>query len=77
MKNRKKDIIAIVKKDKVVYSKGFVYRDLDHKLPVTANILFGIGSNTKAFTSGLIGISGTENKLLCSAKSSDFELSKT
>ncbi|MDV3508831.1 hypothetical protein CMU89_14950 [Elizabethkingia anophelis] len=55
--------VAIVNKDKVIYTKGFGYRDFERKLPVTANTLFGIGSNTKAFTSALIGISSTENKL--------------
>ncbi|MDR2231107.1 MAG: serine hydrolase [Flavobacteriaceae bacterium] len=64
--------VAIVRKDKVIFSKGFGYRDLENKLPVTSNTLFGIGSNTKAFTSALIGISNTENKLYVKDKPSKY-----
>ena len=45
--------VAVVEKDKVIYSKGFGYRDLEKKLPVTPNTLFAIGSCTKAFTASL------------------------
>jgi CubicO group peptidase (beta-lactamase class C family) len=48
--------VAVVDKDKIIYSKGFGYRDLEKKLPVTPNTLFAIGSCTKAFTSSLIGL---------------------
>jgi CubicO group peptidase (beta-lactamase class C family) len=39
--------VAVVSKDKVIYSKGFGYRDNDKKLPVTPNTLFAIGSCSK------------------------------
>jgi CubicO group peptidase (beta-lactamase class C family) len=55
--------IAIVEKDKVIYSKGFGFRDYEKKLPVTPNTLFAIGSSSKAFTSGLLGILREEKKL--------------
>ena len=55
--------VAIVEKGKVVYAKGFGYRDYENKIPVTANTLFAIGSCTKAFTSSLLGILRNENKL--------------
>jgi CubicO group peptidase (beta-lactamase class C family) len=42
--------VAIVKNDKVIFSKGFGYKDIAHKLPVTPDTLFAIGSSTKAFT---------------------------
>ncbi|GGD71065.1 penicillin-binding protein [Maribacter cobaltidurans] len=48
--------VAIVKDDKVVYSKGFGYRDLQNQQPVTSNTIFPIGSTTKAFTGTLLGI---------------------
>lgn len=48
--------VAIVKDDKIIYSKGYGFRDLENKLVVTPNTIFGIGSNTKSFTSALIGI---------------------
>lgn len=42
--------LAIVQNNKVVYSKGFGYRDMANKLPVTPETLFAIGSTTKAIT---------------------------
>lgn len=47
--------VAVVQKDKVIYSHGFGYRDYEKKLPVTPSTLFAIGSCTKAFTSSLMG----------------------
>ncbi|OIQ27727.1 MAG: penicillin-binding protein [Bacteroidetes bacterium MedPE-SWsnd-G2] len=47
--------VAIVEGDKIIYSKGFGYRDLEQKLAVDANTLFAIGSSTKAFTCGILG----------------------
>jgi len=55
--------VAIVEKDKLIYSKGFGYRDYEKKLPVTPNTLFAIGSSSKAFTCGLLGILREEKKL--------------
>jgi CubicO group peptidase (beta-lactamase class C family) len=55
--------VAVVKKDKIIYAKGFGYRDEEQKLPVTPNTLFAIGSCTKAFTSSLMGLFNKENKL--------------
>jgi CubicO group peptidase (beta-lactamase class C family) len=55
--------IAVVEKNKVVYTGGFGYRDLEKKLPVTENTLFAIGSCTKAFTASMIGMLQQEEKL--------------
>lgn len=55
--------VAVVEKGKVVYAKGFGYRDLAKKLPVTPNTLFAIGSCTKAFTASLLGLLQKEGKL--------------
>ena len=55
--------IAIVKGDKMLYAKGFGYRDLENKLPVTTNTVFPIGSVTKAFTASLIGILEDQGKV--------------
>ena len=55
--------IAVVEKGKVVYTGGFGYRDLDKKLQVTENTLFGIGSCTKAFTASILGMLVKEGKV--------------
>ncbi|MDP1608658.1 MAG: serine hydrolase [Chlamydiales bacterium] len=47
--------IGIVVDGQVIYSKGFGYRDLEAKKPITPDTLFAIGSCTKAFTSFLAG----------------------
>ena len=46
--------IAIVKDGKVVLAKGYGVRKLGDAAPVDENTLFGIGSNTKAFTSAAL-----------------------
>jgi CubicO group peptidase (beta-lactamase class C family) len=55
--------VAVVEKNKVVYAKGFGYRNITQKLPVTPNTLFAIGSCSKAFTAALIGKLQQEGKL--------------
>ncbi len=55
--------VAVVKKDKIIYAKGFGYRDYEKKLPATPNTLFAIGSCTKAFTSALMGLYNKDSKL--------------
>jgi CubicO group peptidase (beta-lactamase class C family) len=55
--------VAVVEKDKIIYSKGFGYRDVEKKLPATPNTLFAIGSVTKSFTASLIGLLEKGGKL--------------
>ncbi|MEJ5995186.1 serine hydrolase [Pedobacter sp. Du54] len=55
--------VAVVKGDEVIYSKGFGYRDVENKKPVTPNTLFAIGSSTKAFTASLLGLLEKNGKL--------------
>ncbi len=55
--------IAVVEKNKIVYTGGFGYRDNEKKLPVTANTLFAIGSCTKAFTASILGMLEKEGRL--------------
>jgi len=55
--------VGIIIKNKLVYSKGFGYRDLENKLPVTSKTLFPIASNTKLFTSVAMGMLVEEGKL--------------
>lgn len=55
--------VAVVEKNKVVYAKGFGYRDYEKKLPVTPNTLFAIGSCSKAFTCAVLGILREQGKI--------------
>jgi len=55
--------VAVIEKNRVVYAKGFGYRDYENKLPVTTNTLFAIGSCSKSFTTSLLGILRDEGKL--------------
>ena len=47
--------VAIVKDGKVVLLKGYGVRKLGETTPVDGHTLFGIGSNTKAFTASGAG----------------------
>jgi len=55
--------ISVVEKNKVLMTKGFGYRALETKSPVTENTLFAIGSCTKAFTASLFGFAMKEDQL--------------
>src|SRR5689334_21127116 len=55
--------IAVVQDGKVIYAKGYGYRDLEKKLPVTTGTLFPIGSITKSFTALTFAILKDEGKV--------------
>ena len=55
--------IGIVVKDKLVLARGYGYRNIEKKLPVTPNTLFQIASNTKLFTATAIGFLVEDGKL--------------
>lgn len=55
--------VAIVKDGKVIHAKGYGVRSLKNNLLVDENTLFGIASNTKAFTSAALAILVDEGKL--------------
>ena len=55
--------VAIVKDGKVVLAKGYRVRKLGEPTPVDENTLFGIGSNTKAFTAAAVATLVDEGKL--------------
>ncbi|MGA9768619.1 MAG: serine hydrolase [Blastocatellia bacterium] len=55
--------IAIVKDGKVVLAKGYGVRKLGEPTPVDENTLFGIASNTKAFTAAALAMLVDEGKL--------------
>ncbi|CCQ11447.1 Beta-lactamase [Pseudoalteromonas luteoviolacea B = ATCC 29581] len=55
--------IGVVENGKVVLAKGYGVRHLDEKAPVTSQTLFGIASNTKAFTATALAMLVDEGKL--------------
>ena len=55
--------LAIVKDDGVVVAKGYGVRKLGDPTPVDARTLFGIASNTKAFTATALGLLVEEGKI--------------
>jgi len=55
--------LAIVKDDNVVLAKGYGVRKLGDPTPVDARTLFGIASNTKAFTATALGLLVEEGKI--------------
>jgi CubicO group peptidase (beta-lactamase class C family) len=55
--------VAIVKDGKVVMAKGYGVRKLGDPTPVDENTLFGIGSNTKAFTAAALATLVDQGKI--------------
>jgi CubicO group peptidase (beta-lactamase class C family) len=54
--------VAVVRGDKTIYARGFGYRDLKAKLPVTPQTQFYIASTTKAFTATAAKLLADEGK---------------
>lgn len=55
--------VAVVKDGKVIHSKGYGVKSIITKEKVDGNTLFGIASNSKAFTTAAIAMLVEENKL--------------
>src|SRR6476620_12456219 len=64
--------VAVVKDGKVIHSKGYGVRSLNTKEKVDDNTLFGIASNSKAFTAATLGILVDEGKLKWDDRVIDF-----
>ena len=64
--------VAVVKDGKVIHAKGYGVRSLNTKLPVDENTLFGIASNSKAFTVAALGILVDEGKIKWDDKVTDY-----
>ncbi len=60
--------VAVVKDGKVIHAKGYGVRSLNTKQKVDENTLFGIASNSKAFTSAALGMLIDEKKLTWDTK---------
>ncbi|MDD5207163.1 MAG: serine hydrolase [Desulfobacterales bacterium] len=55
--------VGIVVDDKLIFAKGYGYRDFEKNLPFTPTTLCPIGSNTKLFTAVAAGLLVEEGKL--------------
>ncbi|MRS62823.1 serine hydrolase [Larkinella terrae] len=64
--------VAVVKDGKVIHSKGYGIRSIHSKEKVDANTLFGIASNSKAFTAATLGILIDDGKLNWDDKVVDY-----
>jgi len=64
--------VAVIKDGKVIHSKGYGVRSLITKEKVDENTLFGIASNSKAFTAAALGILIDEGKLKWDDKVRDY-----
>ncbi|RFS14399.1 serine hydrolase [Emticicia sp. C21] len=64
--------VAVVKDGKVIHSKGYGVSSLNTKQKVDENTLFGIASNSKAFTAAALGMLVDEKKVKWDDKVRDF-----
>jgi CubicO group peptidase (beta-lactamase class C family) len=64
--------VAVIKDGKVIHAKGYGVRSLNTMQKVDANTLFGIASNSKAFTAAALGLLVEENKLTWETKVTDI-----
>lgn len=55
--------VGIIKDGELIHSKGYGVRSLDNGKPVDENTLFGIASNSKAFTAAALSILVKEGKI--------------
>ena len=55
--------VGVIRDEAVLFLKGFGFRDMARKLPVTPQTLFGIASISKTFTAASVGILYDEGKL--------------
>src|SRR5207247_7063857 len=55
--------VALVKDGKVLLAKGYGVRKLGESTPVDENTLFGIASNTKAFTAAALAMLVDQGKI--------------
>ena len=59
--------VGLVERGRLVFARGFGYRDADTQLPVTPDTLFALGSCSKAFTATAIALLADEGKIALDA----------
>lgn len=64
--------VAVVKDGKIIHSKGYGVRSMKTMQPVNENTLFGVASNSKAFTAAALAMLSDEGKLNWDDKVRDY-----
>lgn len=64
--------VAVIKDDKVIHAKGYGVRSLKTQQKVNENTLFGIASNSKAYTAAALGMLVDEKKITWDTKVTDI-----
>ena len=64
--------VAIIKDGKIIHAKGYGVRSLNTKQKTDENTLFGIASNSKAFTAAALGMLVDEGKIKWDDKVRDY-----
>ena len=64
--------VAIIKDGKVIHSKGYGVRSLNTQQKVDENTLFGIASNSKAYTAAALGMLVDEKKIKWDGKVTQY-----
>ena len=64
--------VAIIKDGNVIHSKGYGVRSLHSRQKMDENTLFGIASNSKAFTAAALSILSEQGKLKLDDKVTDY-----
>jgi len=63
--------VSVIKDGKVVHSKGYGVRSIKSNKKVDKNTLFGVASNTKAFTAASLGVLVDQKKITWDTKVTD------
>lgn len=63
--------VAVIKDGKVIHNKGYGVRSIKTNLKVDENTLFGVASNSKAFTAAALGMLVDEKKITWDTKVTD------
>jgi CubicO group peptidase (beta-lactamase class C family) len=64
--------VAVIKDGKIIHEKGYGVRSLNTQQKMDENTLFGIASNSKAFTAAALGILMDEGKIKLDDKVRDY-----
>jgi len=64
--------VGIIKNDSLIFAKGFGVREINKPDKVDANTMFGIASNTKAFTAAALATLVDEGKIKWDDKVTDY-----